>query len=348
MSAAPPPLETEIPAPVREWLAQALVEAQPPFAVTRIEGGYSMLTYRLTDRAGRAWALRHAPPGRHAGGAHDAGREARAMAALEPTAVPVPRVRAVGTVDDPLGLPCHVTDFVEGHVLSDADTATRLLRPAALQAACYGIVATLADLHSVDPDAVGLGDLGPRHSYLRRQLSRWSKVIAASAEGEAASRSAQLAAIADDLQARLPQRDRCRIVHGDYRLGNAIVGSDGSIRAVLDWELVTLGEPLADLGLVMAFWDPPAEAMLGARPATSAPGTIDLRQALEHYAQCSGDDLADLDFHYRLACWRLAATAVRALHRYRSGVMNDDLDTTPFVAACDAWIELAHQGPPGV
>lgn len=342
-----PPLETAIPTEVTDWLAAALVEAEPPFAAERIEGGYSMLTYRLTDRAGHVWVLRHAPAGRHSGGAHDAGREARAMSALHPTPVPVPRVRAVGTVDDPLGLPCHVTDFVEGHVLSDDATAARLLDPAALRTASLESAAVLAALHQVDPDAVGLGALGPRRAYLSRQLHRWRQVIDACATGEAAARARQLAAIADDLERRLPTVDRCRVVHGDYRLGNAIVGPDGGIRAVLDWELVTLGEPLADVGLLMAFWDPPAEAMLGVRPATAAPGAASLGAALEHYARSTGDDLTEIEFHYRMACWRLAGTAVRALHRYQSGVMNDDLDTSPFMAACDAWIQLAHEPPPG-
>ncbi|GAA4471187.1 phosphotransferase family protein [Phytohabitans houttuyneae] len=337
------PLATGVPAAVGGWLARGLPESVPPFRAERIAGGYSMLTYRVTDVAGHAWVLRHRPAGRHDGGAHDTGREARAMSALHPTAVPVPRVRLVGTAGDPLGLPCHVTDFVDGHVLADADAAATLLDPAALRHASLSVVATLAALHAVDPDEVGLGDLGPRGAYLRRQLHRWRSVIARSSAGEAAPRAARLEAMAARLERRMPRDDRSRVVHGDYRLGNAIVDAGGGIRAVLDWELVTLGEPLADLGLLAAFWDPPAEAMLGVRLATSAPGAASLDEAVAHYAALTGEDLSDFDFHYRMACWRVAGTALRALNRYRSGVMNDDVDTTRFVVACDAWIELAQR-----
>jgi aminoglycoside phosphotransferase (APT) family kinase protein len=337
------PLASGVPAAVGDWLAQGLPEAEPPFTAERIAGGFSMLTYRVTDRSGNAWALRHRPAGRHDGGAHDTDREARAMAALHRTAVPVPRVRLVGAARDPLGLPCHVTDFVDGHVLADADAAVRLLDPAALRHASLEVVTTLAALHAVEPDEVGLGDLGPRGAYLRRQLHRWRSVIARSSSGEAAPRAARLETIADELEGRMPRDDSGRVVHGDYRLGNTIVGSDGGIRAVLDWELVTLGEPLADLGLLAAFWNPPAEAMLGIRLATSAPGAASLDEALAHYAALAGADLDDFDFHYRMACWRVAGTALRALNRYRSGVMNDDFDTSRFVVACDAWIQLARQ-----
>jgi len=332
-----------VPPAVADWLAGGLPEAEPPFAADRISGGYSMLTYRVTDRAGRAWALRHPPAGRHSGRAHDVDREARAMAALDGTPVPVPRVRLVGTAADPLGLPCHVTDFVDGHVLGDAAAATRLLDPAALRTASLDVVSTLAALHTVDPDAVGLGDLGPGRAYLQRQLHRWRGVIAEAARGGAEERGERLAAIADDLERRMPRDDARRVVHGDYRLGNAVVGGDGRVRAVLDWELVTLGEPLADVGLLAAFWDPPAEAMLGVRQPTSAAGAAPLAEALDRYATLTGADLADVDYHHRMACWRLAGTALRAWGRYRSGVMGDDVDTSRFLAACDAWIQLAHE-----
>ncbi|GGM75375.1 phosphotransferase family protein [Dactylosporangium sucinum] len=335
------PLAEGVPPAVREWLARGLPEADPPFTAERISGGYSMLTYRVADRSGRGWVLRHAPAGRHEGGAHDVGREARAMAALCTTPVPVPRVRLTGTADDPLGLPCHVTDFVDGHVLGNAEAAAALLEPPALRRASLDVVATLAALHTVAPDEIGLGDLGPRRSYLSRQLHRWRSVIAGAADG-APTQAAELGRIAQDLERRMPRDDRCRVVHGDYRLGNAIVGPDGEIRAVLDWELVTLGEPLADLGLLAAFWDPPAEAMLGVRLATSAPGAAGLGEALAHYAGLTGASLDDFEYHYRMACWRVAGTALRALHRYRSGVMNDAVDTSKFVAACDAWIRLAN------
>ena len=132
------------------------------------------------------------------------------------------------------------------------------------------------------------------------------------------------------------------IVHGDYRLGNAITGEDGTIRAILDWELVTLGAPLADVGMMAAFWDPPADAMLGTRMPTAAPGAISVGDALEHYARLSGTDLGDIAFYQAFACWRLAATGLRSWARYESGAMGEAYDTSKFITAAGAWLDYAR------
>src|SRR6202042_3683638 len=166
-------LAQEVPAALTDWLSDALPEAEPPFEFTRTAGGFSMLTWRFTDQADHCWVLRHRPPGTHQGRAHDTAREARAIGALEDSAVPVPRLRAVGTDDDPLGLSCHVTDFVPGHVLANARDASSCVNPPALAVPPRNTVAALAALHAVDPDAVGVGDLGPRTGYVERQFRRW-------------------------------------------------------------------------------------------------------------------------------------------------------------------------------
>jgi len=338
-----PSLAEQVPPVLADWLIAALPEAVPPLEFTRIPGGFSMFTWRFADQAGHGWVLRHRPPGTHQGRAHDTAREARAIGALQDTAVPVPRLRAVGTDGDPLGLSCHVTDFVPGHVLADAEAATTLVTRQALTVASQGVVAALAALHAVDPAAVGLGDLASRTDYVQRQFSRWSGVVDGLTFRDDTGVVALFQTVRDELLRRMPSDHAGGIVHGDYRLGNAITGEDGTIRAILDWELVTLGDPLADVGMMAAFWDPPAEAMLGTRMPTSAPGAITIGEALEHYARLSGTDLAGIAFYQAFAGWRLAATGLRSWVRYESGAMGEAYDTSKFITAATAWLDYARQ-----
>jgi aminoglycoside phosphotransferase (APT) family kinase protein len=337
-----PSLAEEVPQALAAWLTAALPEAEPPLRFTRIAGGFSMLTWRFEDRAGHAWVLRHRPPGTHQGRAHDTAREARALGALGGTGVPVPRLRAVGTDDDPLGLSCHVTDFVPGYVLADSIDASTQVTPEALAVASREIVAALAALHAVDPDAVGLGDLGQRTGYVQRQFGRWSGVVDNLSYRDDTGVVELFQATRDQLRKRMPPDRPGGIVHGDYRLGNAITGEDGTIRAILDWELVTLGDPLADAGMMAAFWDPPAEAMLGTRMPTSAPGAITVDEALADYARLSGADLDGIAFYQAFAGWRLAATGLRTWTRYESGAMGEAYDTSKFITAATAWLEYAR------
>lgn len=325
------------------WLSEVLPESQPPWNCDRVPGGYSMLTYRLIDSAGQCWILRHPPAGNTSGRAHDTDREARVISALRHTPVPVPVVRVVGSTEDPLGLPCHITDFVPGHVVGDADTASQCLSPEALRRASINVITALVDLHSVDPDKVGLGDFGPRANYVERQLRRWRSVVDAAAAPDLAALATDLAALADLLEATIPPDTAARIVHGDYRLGNAIVDDNGSVRALLDWELSTLGHPLADVGLLAAFWEPPRRAMLGVRMPTTAQGSIGIDEALALYAQKTGTDLGDFTFWHAFSAWRLACTAFRARARFASGAMDDSGGLTRFVDACAAWIDIARQ-----
>lgn len=336
-------LNREVPPKLTDWLVTVLPEATPPFECARVSGGYSMLTYRLSDRDGRCWVLRHPPAGNRSGRAHDTDREARVMGALAGTAVPVPRVRAVGTSSDPLGLPCHVTDFVPGHVLGDAATAERLLAPDAMHTASIRIVEALATLHSVDPDTVGLGDFGRREGYVSRQLRRWRSVVETARTPETTGLAEDIRDIADLLDRNLPPDNSVRIMHGDFRLGNAIVGDDGEVRAILDWELSSLGDPLADLATLAAFWHPSPEAMLGERMPTTVPSAIGADDVLARYQAGTGTDLSGFWFYETFASWRLACTALRAYMRYASGAMGDSADLTRFTTACASWIAHARK-----
>jgi len=178
----------------------------------------------------------------------------------------------------------------------------------------------LAQLHQLDPDAVGLGDLGRKEAYLARQLKRWNTQWAASKTHEipAMEQTSQL------LDERMPEQIGASIVHGDYRLGNMIIG-DGQIAAVLDWELCTLGDPLADVGYLLNSWIAPGEVEEDLTP-TAAGGFADRTQLTERYAAATGRDLSDIDYYRAFSHWRLAAIGQGVYKRYLVGAMGENRD----------------------
>jgi len=265
--------------------------------------------------------LRRPPLGNVLQSAHDMGREHRMIRALEPTPVPVPAPLAFCEDAEVTGAPFYVMSFVDGVVLEGADDAERHLDAPARARAGRSLVDVLADLHQIDPDAVGIGDLGRKDGYVDRQLRRWQ------AQFEK-SRTREIRAMDEAhrlLASRVPPQRRTGIVHGDYRLGNCLVGPDGALRAVLDWELCTLGEPLADLGWVLAWWAEPGESPehLGRSVPSTAPGFADRATLVERYAERTGADVADVDFYVALAYWKLACIGEGVFARYSAGVMGD-------------------------
>jgi len=303
------------------WLTEHVPEARSPFRYALIAGGRSNLTYEVADREGRRFVLRRPPLGHVLESAHDVAREHRIISALGLTAVPVPRARAL--CEDPAvnGAPFYVMDFVDGVVLRTRDDAEQALDEPGRAAAGRALVDVLADLHALDPDAVGLGTLGRRDSYAERQLRRWHRQFESSKRRDVPD----LDEAHRRLSARVPPQRRTSIVHGDYRLDNCIIGSDGSVRAVLDWELSTLGDPLADLGMLMVYWveRDDDEAMITGS-GTAASGFPDRAEVARRYAQRAGVDLADLEFFVALGYWKLACIFEGIRARYGAGVMGDD------------------------
>ena len=210
--------------------------------------------------------------------------------------------------------------YVEGHILRDADERREgaRSRPAARRAG-ESLVDVLADIHAVDVDAVGLGDLGRREGYIARQLKRWYGQYQQSKEMGGPDVAA-VDRVHDLLAERIPEQGRAAIVHGDYRLDNTILGDDGTVRAVLDWEICTLGDPLADVGLLMVYWAEPGEqtpALLVA--PTTVPGFPSRAELRDRYAARSGRDLADLDFYVAFGYWKLACILEGVFARYAGG-----------------------------
>ena len=235
---------------IADVLSEALGRRIPDVRATLLSGGRSNLTYRLTDGTDN-WVLRRPPLGHVLESAHDMGREVRVIGALQHTNVPVPDPIVYCEDVDVIGVEFYVMSMVEGRVLRSAEDMSRLSAADALRLS-EAFIDTLADLHSVDPGSVGLADLGRPIGYLDRQLVRWRKQLASSESRQVPG----FAELADALSASTPSTTTTSIVHGDFRLDNAILHPRKADRilAVLDWEMATLGDPLADLGLFYLYW----------------------------------------------------------------------------------------------
>lgn len=305
---------------VTGWFAEHVPEAAAPLTFELIAGGHSNLTYRVEDAHGRAWVLRRPPLGHVLATAHDMAREHRIISALGPTEVPVPPAIGLCEDDDVNGAPFYVMDFVEGTVARNATIAGGLTL-GQRQVAARDLVEVLVAIHDVDVDAVGLGDLGRKDGYIERQLKRWY------GQWER-SKTRELPAVDEVhelLSGTIPEQGRATIVHGDYRLDNCLLGDDGSVAAVLDWEICTLGDPLADVGLLMVYW---AEAGDPNPIPPDAPTTVEgfgtRQDVLDRYAERSGRDLSDIAFYTAFGYWKLACIVEGVYARYRAGVMGSE------------------------
>ena len=321
MSEAPPAVNGIDVPKVTAWFEQNIAGVAPPLDFRLIAGGRSNLTFQVTDAAGRAYVLRRPPTGHVLPTAHDMGREHRIISSLGPTKVPV--APALGFCQDVEvnGAPFYVMDFVDGLIVRGDGAAASSLTPELRRKASESIVDTLVEIHSVDPDAVGLGDLGRKEGYLARQLKRWYGQFQASKMREVPV----LDEVHDFLVQRIPEQGPATIVHGDYRLDNCMIGADGSVAAVLDWELCTLGDPLADMGLMMVYWADPDDSHTAVGEAVTPGGGFYTKAELrERYAERSGRDLSHLDFYVAFGYFKLACIMDGVATRYAKGAMGSD------------------------
>lgn len=296
------------------WLDRELPGSGRIGAIDLIAGGRSNLTYGITLDGGRRIVLRRPPLGHVQPTAHDMGREYRVLTALgDGTAVPVPRTLAFCDDEDVIGARFYLMDYVEGRVLRSRDDADDLTHEQA-NGLSEALAAALAAIHTVDVKAVGLEDFGRPSGYMARQLKRWGKQWDGSQEAVRATGTTRDLPEYDRLVARLgdrmPADAPARLVHGDFRLDNALARLEPrpEIAAVVDWEMSTLGDPLSDLGLTLVYWAEAADEdrlPVGAT-ITSAPGFFTRREFTERYAALTGFDLADLDFYVAFACFKLA------------------------------------------
>jgi aminoglycoside phosphotransferase (APT) family kinase protein len=322
---------------VTEWFRANAAGVVPPLSFDLIAGGRSNLTYRVADATGHAWVLRRPPLGQVLATAHDMEREHRIIAALAPTDVPVAPVVGLCTDESVNGAPFYVMGYVDGLVARDAAAARALEVPARAKAG-EQIADVLACIHAVDPDAVGLGELGRKEGYVERQLKRW--------HGQWQKSRTRDLPVVDEvhaaLAARMPEQGPAAIVHGDYRLDNCLLRPDGTIAAVLDWELCTLGDPLADVGLLLVYWTERGDthpALLDA--STTLEGFPSRAEVVERYAKTSGRDVAAVDYYVAFGYWKLACILEGVFARYKGGVMGESSGFEGFAAQVEILAEAA-------
>ena len=304
---------------VTEWLVDNIVGAHAPFEFIPIAGGRSNLTFTVTDANGTKYVLRRPPTGAVLATAHDMAREHKIISAVGKTAVPVPPALGLCTDDAVNGAPFYVMGFVDGVVLDSADKAASMT-PELRRAAGLHLIDVLADLHAVDVDAVGLGDLAKREGYVERQVKRWSAQWQNSKTRELPA----VDEVAKRLAERMPVQQGVSIAHGDFRFGNVLTDtSSGRIAAVLDWELCTLGDPLADVGYVGVYWADPGTQQSRPNDPTGIEGFPAYSELLERYAAKTGRDLSEIDYYIAFGSWRLAVISEGVYARYLHGAMGD-------------------------
>jgi aminoglycoside phosphotransferase (APT) family kinase protein len=294
----------------------ALIDPAAPLAAELIHGGKSNLTYRVAA-GDRTLIVRRPPLGSRQPTAHSMRREYSVMKALAASDVPVPRVLAIAEAGTVADTALYVMDEVPGRVFRDVADASALDRGEA-QALGRTLVRTLATLHRCDYEALGLGDLGRPDGFMRRQVTRWTEQW----QQIRAREIRDLDALAGRLAARIPEPSRAAIVHGDYRVDNVIVDTRdaGRIAAVVDWEMATLGDPLADLGMLVMYWGRPGEPHpSGVHAITALPGFPTRDEVVALYAEASGIDVAELGFYVAFAHFKLAVIVEGIVTRHRRG-----------------------------
>ena len=286
------------------WLSENIAGFAGPLSLKKFDGGQSNPTFLLTTAGGR-YVLRRQPLGPIVRGAHAVDREARVMGALASVHFPVPRVHALCTDAAVIGSSFYVMDFVDGRIFWDGGLpGVRHEERSLYQAA---MSATFAKLHGYDPIVLGLSDYGRSERYFERQLQRWTSQYRAD---EAAGRSADMDAVANWLEAHVPQDAATCLVHGDYRIDNLVFHPDEPrIIAVLDWELSTLGDPIVDFAYNAMMYRVPSAMPWGLSDRDlSALGLPDEKAYIADYCRLTGrDSIPDLDIYIVFNLFRMAA-----------------------------------------
>lgn len=328
---------------VSAWLTEHVADSQPPFDFELIAAGGSNLTYRVTDAAGAAHVLRRPPVTGRIATAHDMAREYRIIAALggHDTGVPVPRAIACCSDEEITGAPFYVMGFVDGLVLRDSASAAGMSR-ADCDAATESLVDVQVAFHTLDLDAVGLADLGKHTGYVARQLKRWRR----QAQASKTRALPLLYELHGRLERNIPmERAAPGLAHGDYRFDNTIVGPDYRVTAVLDWELCTIGDPVADFCWSLMYWaDPDDDLTFLPDPPTRGGAFVRRDEVAALYQRRTGFDLSDLDYYTAFSWWKMACIVEGVYARMRQGATGG-METGPLeqvAAMVDGYLERAH------
>ena len=308
-------------AALQAWLRANVAEADEPPEIQQFPRGFSNLTYGV--RVGtHAWVLRRPPFGANIRAGHDMGREYRILQALHGSAVRVPRPIAFCADESVLGAPFYLMERVQGVILRNRPPAGLLLDPPTMRRVCVGLLDTLVALHRVPYETVGLGDLGKPAGYTARQVAGWTQRYANARTDDLGD----MDALAAWLSANTPATHEAALIHNDFRYDNVVLDPDdlGQIRAILDWEMATLGDPLTDLGVTLAYWaeadDPPSLQQFG---LSWWPGNLRRAEVAAYYAEQSGRDIANILFYYVYGLFKNGVIAQQIYARYRQGLTHD-------------------------
>ncbi len=320
---------------VTDWMVKEL-GASAPIAFSLIAAGRSNLTYRLVDAAGNEFILRRPPVSHVLPTAHDMVREYTILSALYPMGVPVPKTLGLCVDKDINGAPFYVMECVNGVILRDREQAEAAFDVRTRAAIGGHLAATLAHLHQVDVAEAGLDELARHDGYIERQLRRWRGQFEQTLVDDV-DYGGLVDAVADQLFARIPIQQRVSVVHGDYRLDNTVLDSQGRVLAILDWEISTLGDPMADLGLLLVYWTQSGDAPIRPNDAmapTTAEGFYSREQVLAAYAEHSSLDTGHVKFYQAFGYWKLACIMQGVFARYSVGAVAGDQSSVSDYPTC--------------
>lgn len=325
---------------LRTFLVDSGVDVSGDLRIDLISGGKSNLTFTARDDKSH-WVVRRPPTSGLTPSAHDMNREWAVTSALQETDVPVATTVAIDSDGDVLGAPFTVVEFVDGRVIrTDADLTT--LSDNEIERNLDGLIDTLARLHAVDYRAVGLGEFGRPDGFAARQVKLWARQWGHVKSRELDDVDRLVAQLGD----RIPVQSQSTIVHGDYRVDNTITSGEdaGVVRAVVDWELSTLGDPLTDVALMCAYRRPEFDTVVGFDAAWTSDRYPSADEIAQRYAVRTGSDLGDWDFYLALANLKLGVIAEGIAHRARSGATSDGSERASEATAALIAAGLAQLG----
>lgn len=296
---------------VGSWIRALGLGVEGDLTFRRVGAGQSNLTFLVEDASGRRWIVRRPPLGKLLASAHDVEREHRILSALQGTDVPTPVIHGLTTDPAVTDAPLMLMDFVPGRVI-DSMASVKELSPEHRGRIGTSLARTLGRIHDVDLDGTGLTTLASHKPYAQRQLRRWHRQWE-----ESRTRDVPLV---DDLARRLedraPEQTELSLVHGDFHLMNVITQAEqGDVVAVIDWELSTLGDPLADLGGLLAYWPQADDAHITEFAGATLPGFPDRRSLVATYAESTGRDVSAVDYWHVLGLWKVAIICEGVLRR---------------------------------
>lgn len=306
-------------AAVEAWISENVPELTAPFNWVRLEGGHSNITSRLEDAYGKYAVIRRPPLGKLQPKAHDMGREWKLLSSLCRTSIPVPQAYGICTDHEVTGASFYVMEYIQGRPLFTIEDTLSVVPEDKRRSVAFSLFDVLADIHLLDQDDIGLGDIGKTQGYVERQLKAWYGSWLASV-GPANHDDPRAHALHTYLQGNIPRQSSVSLLHGDYGFHNCLVGQDATVVAVLDWEISSLGVPLADLAYALNRWsDPDDVIVVDPLSSTMAPGMPTRSELAQRYASRTGYSLDTLDYFRALGFWKSASIIHGVYARYVNG-----------------------------